>query len=245
MVAVSLYDTLTFTDDPSGEISLRCNDPTLPVGSDNLVVKAADRLKAATGCPRGARIELDKAIPAQAGLAGGSSDAAATLVGLDRLWDLQTAPASGWTPWRRRSAATWPSSSMPRPRSAAGGASGWRRCRSERSLSLCAGLSAGRREHGRRLSPGGSPRTAAADRARPGGAGTRWTGRPGSKPVQPASTDRRGAPARTDAGPRRPGEPGPVARRVLDEWQRLGLFRAVPQLGRGAATPRRSSNRSD
>ena len=41
MVAVSLYDTLTFTDDPSGEISLRCNDPALPVGSENLVVKAA------------------------------------------------------------------------------------------------------------------------------------------------------------------------------------------------------------
>ena len=32
MVAVSLYDTLTFTDDPSGAISLRCNDPALPVG---------------------------------------------------------------------------------------------------------------------------------------------------------------------------------------------------------------------
>ena len=43
MVAVSLYDTLTFTDDPSGEISLRCNDPALPVGSDNLVVMAAER----------------------------------------------------------------------------------------------------------------------------------------------------------------------------------------------------------
>ena len=93
MVAVSLYDTLTFTDDPSGEISLRCNDPALPVGSDNLVVKAAERLKASAGSLRGARIVLEKAIPAQAGLGGGSSDAAATLVALDRLWDLQTPPA--------------------------------------------------------------------------------------------------------------------------------------------------------
>ena len=92
MVAVSLYDTLTFVDDPSGALSLRCSDPSLPKGSDNLVLKAADRLKAATGCPRGARIELTKAIPAQAGLAGGSSDAAAALVALDRLWDLRLSP---------------------------------------------------------------------------------------------------------------------------------------------------------
>src|SRR5438045_2285491 len=80
MVAVSLYDTLTFRDDPSGALTLRCSDPSLSAGSDNLVIKAADRLKAATGCPRGARIQLTKAIPAQAGLAGGSSDAAAALV---------------------------------------------------------------------------------------------------------------------------------------------------------------------
>jgi 4-diphosphocytidyl-2-C-methyl-D-erythritol kinase len=92
MVAVSLHDTLTFTDDPTGEISLRCNEPTLPVGSDNLVVKAADRLKAAANSTRGARIVLEKAIPAQAGLAGGSSDAAATLAALNSLWDLQMPP---------------------------------------------------------------------------------------------------------------------------------------------------------
>jgi 4-diphosphocytidyl-2-C-methyl-D-erythritol kinase len=89
MVAVSLYDTLTFRDEPSGALCLRCSDPSLPVGKDNLVIQAADRLQAATGCSRGARIELTKAIPTQAGLAGGSSDAAAALVGLDRLWNLR------------------------------------------------------------------------------------------------------------------------------------------------------------
>src|SRR4051812_4626055 len=92
MVAVDLFDTLRFAADPSGAITLRCDDPTLPAGRENLVVRAAERLKVESGCPLGATIELSKAIPAQAGLAGGSSDAAATLVALDRLWDLQTPP---------------------------------------------------------------------------------------------------------------------------------------------------------
>jgi 4-diphosphocytidyl-2-C-methyl-D-erythritol kinase len=88
MVTVNLYDTLTVTELDSGAIVLECDDPSLPRGSENLVVKAAERLKAATGCARGARITLTKVIPAQAGLAGGSSDAAATLAALDRIWDL-------------------------------------------------------------------------------------------------------------------------------------------------------------
>jgi 4-diphosphocytidyl-2-C-methyl-D-erythritol kinase len=92
MVAVDLYDTLTIADDPSGKITLHCDDPTLPTGRDNLVVKAAERLREESGCSRGAVIELRKAIPAQAGLAGGSSDAAATLAALDRLWDLRMLP---------------------------------------------------------------------------------------------------------------------------------------------------------
>ncbi len=92
MVATDLFDTLRFIDDPSGRIELSCDDPGLSTGPENLVVMAAERLKAATGCRRGARIDLRKAIPAQAGLAGGSSDAAATLAGLDRLWDLGTSP---------------------------------------------------------------------------------------------------------------------------------------------------------
>jgi 4-diphosphocytidyl-2-C-methyl-D-erythritol kinase len=92
MVAVDLHDTLTFADDPSGRITLRCDDPTLPTGPDNLVVKAAEALRAASGCGRGVSIELRKAIPAQAGLAGGSSDAAATLSALDTLWELKMPP---------------------------------------------------------------------------------------------------------------------------------------------------------
>jgi 4-diphosphocytidyl-2-C-methyl-D-erythritol kinase len=86
MVAVSLYDSLEFRDDPSGAIGLSCDSPSLPTGADNLVVKAAELLKRQTGHRTGAAIVLRKRIPAAAGLAGGSSDAAATLVGLNRLW---------------------------------------------------------------------------------------------------------------------------------------------------------------
>lgn len=89
MVAVDLHDTLTFADGEPGRITLRCDDPTLPIGRENLVVRAAERLRSEAGdAGLGAEIDLRKQIPAQAGLAGGSSDAAATLAGLNRLWNL-------------------------------------------------------------------------------------------------------------------------------------------------------------
>src|SRR3954469_7342886 len=92
MVAVDLFDRLTFRESPSGEITLRCDDPGLPTGSENLAVRAAERLRDESGRRLGAHIDLHKSIPAGAGLAGGSSDAAAALAGLDRLWDLKTRP---------------------------------------------------------------------------------------------------------------------------------------------------------
>ncbi|HEV3259742.1 MAG TPA: 4-(cytidine 5'-diphospho)-2-C-methyl-D-erythritol kinase [Gemmataceae bacterium] len=88
MVAVSLYDTLEFKEEASGEIRLRCGHPGLGTGPDNLVCRAATLLRQRTGCDRGARIRLTKRIPLAAGLAGGSTDAAATLAGLNRLWRL-------------------------------------------------------------------------------------------------------------------------------------------------------------
>src|SRR5262249_3184966 len=92
MVTVDLHDTLTLLDDPSGRIALLCDDPSLPTCPANLVVQAAERLKAASGTDRGVLIDLKKAIPAEAGLAGGSSGAAGTVVGLERLWDLGMPP---------------------------------------------------------------------------------------------------------------------------------------------------------
>lgn len=60
----------------------------VPDGRDNLAVKAAELLRQKTGCKRRIHIELLKRIPAAAGLAGGSSDAAAVLFGLNQVWQL-------------------------------------------------------------------------------------------------------------------------------------------------------------
>jgi 4-diphosphocytidyl-2-C-methyl-D-erythritol kinase len=92
MVAVSLFDTLEFKEETSGQVLLKCEYPSLPTGPDNLVCRAARLLQQRSGCNRGTRIRLTKRIPMAAGLAGGSTDAAATLSGLNRLWRLHLAP---------------------------------------------------------------------------------------------------------------------------------------------------------
>jgi len=88
MVAIGLYDTLEFKEEPSPHIQLHCDNPDLPTGPENLVSRAAALLQQRSGCGRGAHIRLTKRIPLAAGLAGGSTDAAATLAGLNRLWRL-------------------------------------------------------------------------------------------------------------------------------------------------------------
>ncbi len=88
MAAVSLYDTLEFKEDVSGAVRLQCDMPELSTGPDNLVCQAAALLRRHAGCTKGAAIRLTKRIPQAAGLAGGSTDAAATLHGLNRLWRL-------------------------------------------------------------------------------------------------------------------------------------------------------------
>src|SRR5262245_44922341 len=84
--AVDLCDRLTL--EPAASISLEAGTADLPTDDQNLVVRAARRLQEAAGTDRGARIRLEKRIPVAAGLGGGSSDAAATLWGLNRLWRL-------------------------------------------------------------------------------------------------------------------------------------------------------------
>jgi len=84
---VSLADELTFLNDTV--ISLTCTGENLDTGTSNLVYRAAAALKSAAGYSRGARIQLVKRIPVSAGLAGGSANAAATFIALNKLWDLK------------------------------------------------------------------------------------------------------------------------------------------------------------
>ena len=87
MHAVDLSDRLTFEDAPTLEV--RTGAPGVPTDERNLAYRAAAALQAAAKVECGVRITLDKRIPVAAGLGGGSTDAAATLVGLNRLWHLQ------------------------------------------------------------------------------------------------------------------------------------------------------------
>jgi 4-diphosphocytidyl-2-C-methyl-D-erythritol kinase len=85
---ITLCDKLTFSA-RRGPFSLACRTPGVPSDRTNLVWRAAEALWAASGRegePRDAHIKLEKKIPAQAGLGGGSTDAAAALVGLNVLW---------------------------------------------------------------------------------------------------------------------------------------------------------------
>jgi 4-diphosphocytidyl-2-C-methyl-D-erythritol kinase len=82
---VSLHDTLRLTA-TSGAIEIACDDERVPLDESNLAHKAAMRLRAAADVKAGARIDITKRIPVAAGLGGGSSNAAAALLGLARLW---------------------------------------------------------------------------------------------------------------------------------------------------------------
>lgn len=93
--AISLADEIAFA--PADELSLAVEPPeegafssaaAAPAGDDNLVLRAARLLRREAGVKAGAAVRLRKRIPVAAGLGGGSSDAAATLRGLRRLWGL-------------------------------------------------------------------------------------------------------------------------------------------------------------
>ena len=85
MALLDWADELTFM--PADQLYLNCDDSSLPRDANNLVMRAAIALKNQTQTKHGAAISLTKRIPSPAGLGGGSSDAAATLRGLNQLWN--------------------------------------------------------------------------------------------------------------------------------------------------------------
>ena len=85
MQTLDLADTVTIR--PADSLGLSCTVPELS-GAENLALRAAELLRREAGVSDGASIHIEKRIPVAAGLGGGSADAAATLVGLNRLWRL-------------------------------------------------------------------------------------------------------------------------------------------------------------
>lgn len=88
MQEISLKDDLTIRDNRDKELVIVSNNGEIPLGEENLVYKAWEELKKTSGVNKGAYVNINKRIPVAAGLAGGSSNAAAMLKGLNVLWGL-------------------------------------------------------------------------------------------------------------------------------------------------------------
>jgi len=98
---IGLHDTLECALLRRGGVALECDDPALPLGRENLVWRAVDAARRALGLRAGVHVRLEKRIPVARGLGGGSSDAAAAILGVERLAGRALAPEA-----RMRIAAT-------------------------------------------------------------------------------------------------------------------------------------------
>lgn len=88
MQNVDLYDTLTFEKNDTGEIILNASSPKIPTDDSNLICKVAKQLREKYGVKDGVSVYLEKRIPVAAGMAGGSTDGAATYMALNEIWNL-------------------------------------------------------------------------------------------------------------------------------------------------------------
>jgi len=86
---VSLFDRIHLKEIKKDEIKILCNDKSIPLNKINTVYQAALLIKRKMKIKKGIQIKIDKQIPTSAGLGGSSSNAAQTLIGLNRLWNLK------------------------------------------------------------------------------------------------------------------------------------------------------------
>jgi 4-diphosphocytidyl-2-C-methyl-D-erythritol kinase len=87
---VTLHDKLTFAARDDSQLHLTTDSPDIPVDESNLIIRAAHALRNQYKIEKGASIHLEKVIPVEGGLGGGSSNAAISLLGLARLWEIET-----------------------------------------------------------------------------------------------------------------------------------------------------------
>ena len=104
--SIDLHDELVLRPREQG-IGVVCDHPLVPSDGTNLAARAAEELRRYAGVEHGVEIEIRKRLPVGGGLGGGSSNAAAVLLGLDRLWGLGLGPA-GLHPLARRLGADVP-----------------------------------------------------------------------------------------------------------------------------------------
>ena len=88
MQTIDLYDIIKIKELEYNEIIIKSNSSDIPLNENNIVYKAAKLIKDTLNINKGVEIFIDKYIPIAAGMAGGSSNAAAVLVGLNKLWNL-------------------------------------------------------------------------------------------------------------------------------------------------------------
>lgn len=88
MQTVGIYDRIIMTKIPEDEIRIKTNVGFLPVNENNLIYKAIKLIKDEFGIKEGIEVDLNKFIPVAAGMAGGSSDAACALFGMNKLFNL-------------------------------------------------------------------------------------------------------------------------------------------------------------
>ena len=94
MQTIDLYDTVTLTGNDSGKVTVSCGYEGVPCDDSNICVKAAHRFfDYCKTDVKGVHIDIDKQIPTQAGLAGGSSDGAAVILGLNSMLGTMLKPA--------------------------------------------------------------------------------------------------------------------------------------------------------